>query len=562
MCQEDTRLSLLSEDYFILKAKQDALLKNARLGAAMQLAAAAGAILFMQDIIFDSLLKLFCIGIVIVVNSCRLFLNINKKKSENEWINMYSFIVFLIAIAWSVFFIDLAVCCKTNLHLIPFAFLGPMGLCSASFLTMSASKRIAFLFQVPLIASLLISFYIVYQNSQSMFIGFFSVTIFSFYAYKSQKKLNQSWIDLQVYTKELQDVIDSVPGGITVVRNGCYVKVNSYVTDILLSTDKNLIQRPINQVYPESEFTMTLVQFMNSKATRSQHEFSLPTVAGIRTHYVIFRKLKIKKNREEIIITSLDIEDLKQAQKDLEKQQAKMEYNSKMASLGEMSSGLAHEINNPLAIISARIQILQSQFELDKYEKVQIAKSVETIMSMTMRIAKIIKSLKLFARDSSSDSFESTSLSDIVDETISLCEMRAFKFSAQVEKIGSKANFIIDCLPTQISQVILNALNNSFDAISELPVKWIKLELVDEDTHVRVEITDSGSGIAKDIQDKVMVPFFTTKAVGSGTGLGLSLSKGIIENHHGQIFFDHESINTKLILILPKTQPTERKKSN
>ena len=124
---------------------------------------------------------------------------------------------------------------------------------------------------------------------------------------------------------------------------------------------------------------------------------------------------------------------------------------------------------------------------------------------------------------------------------------------------GAKRNFVRQDSLVKATTGTPILQNNSFDAITELSEKWIKLELLDEGDSVRVEVTDSGFGIAKHIQDKIMVPFFTTKAVGSGTGLGLSLSKGIIDKHQGEIFFDHESINTKLILLLPKIQRLERK---
>ena len=111
---------------------------------------------------------------------------------------------------------------------------------------------------------------------------------------------------------------------------------------------------------------------------------------------------------------------------------------------------------------------------------------------------------------------------------------------------------VIDCINVQISQVILNFLNNSMDAISELTDKWIKL-VVDEDYKgVTLKCIDSGNGIPDAIREKLFQPFFTTKAVGKGTGLGLSISQGIIKAHGAKLHLDEESKNTCFVISFPK----------
>ena len=106
----------------------------------------------------------------------------------------------------------------------------------------------------------------------------------------------------------------------------------------------------------------------------------------------------------------------------------------------------------------------------------------------------------------------------------------------------------------QISQVLLNLFNNSFDAIENSDTKWIKHEVVYLENFARLEISDSGSGIQKALADKIMQPFFTTKPIGKGTGLGLSISRSIIEEHGGKFFLDETCPNTKFIIELPYFQ--------
>lgn len=167
----------------------------------------------------------------------------------------------------------------------------------------------------------------------------------------------------------------------------------------------------------------------------------------------------------------------------------------KMASLGDLCDGLAHEINNPLAVISARAQILQSHFEADKFDKIQIAKSIDTISLMADRIVKILKSVKLFAKipssDPSTDPIETTSLNEIIAETITLIEMRSTKFLVQVRKVGFESDIIIECQPSQVFQALWNVLTSSVDSLTAQSEKWIQLELLDEGANVRLRITSS-----------------------------------------------------------------------
>jgi signal transduction histidine kinase len=100
----------------------------------------------------------------------------------------------------------------------------------------------------------------------------------------------------------------------------------------------------------------------------------------------------------------------------------------------------------------------------------------------------------------------------------------------------------------------MNLLVNAIDATETLGEKWVKIDLADKGDQIELSITDSGSGIPKEVQDKMMQPFFTTKAVGSGMGLGLSISNGIIESHQGKLFLDTTSPRTRFVFLIPKVQ--------
>lgn len=235
----------------------------------------------------------------------------------------------------------------------------------------------------------------------------------------------------------------------------------------------------------------------------------------------------------------------------LQEQQARLLHSAKMATLGEMSSGMAHEINNPLAVIRARAEQLGMLVERQEYDPNKMSQALHVIERMCDRITKIVKGLRVFARDGERDPFTKVSLKRVVEETLEFCREK-FKFH-QVQltvKCGSEAE--VFGRQVQLEQVLLNLLSNAYDAVLDCPTKWIHLVVSDQDSNWEISITDSGAGISAAIADRIMEPFFTTKEVGKGTGLGLSISSGIISEHGGKLSLDRDSTNTRFIIRLPK----------
>jgi signal transduction histidine kinase len=115
-------------------------------------------------------------------------------------------------------------------------------------------------------------------------------------------------------------------------------------------------------------------------------------------------------------------------------------------------------------------------------------------------------------------------------------------------------DLMIECRPTPISQVLLNILNNAFDAIEKMDHRWVRIECVDIGSQVVIRLIDSGPGIREDLRAKILEPFFTTKEVGKGTGLGLSIAHGIVRAHNGKIEIDSSCPNTCFQITLPKYQ--------
>ncbi|MBS1963107.1 MAG: GHKL domain-containing protein [Bdellovibrionales bacterium] len=241
-----------------------------------------------------------------------------------------------------------------------------------------------------------------------------------------------------------------------------------------------------------------------------------------------------------------------QAAADLKRSQAALVLSEKMAALGEMSGGVAHEINTPLAAIRLNTELLRRHLQSSTDRSREIETGLATIDRVAQRISKITQALQSFSRSAEQDPPVIASLETIVKDAVELCAERFRNGDVRLIVDPVPADATIECRPVQISQVILNLLNNAFSAIANRSERWVQLRVTSEGPRVRITVTDSGDGVSTEIQDKIFQPFFTTKGPGHGTGLGLSISKGIVEDHSGRIFLAKESAHTRFVVELPR----------
>ena len=237
----------------------------------------------------------------------------------------------------------------------------------------------------------------------------------------------------------------------------------------------------------------------------------------------------------------------------LELEHRKQLQVQKMSSLGEMAAGVAHEINNPLAIILAKLELIRQSLNGKIPAGDPSFATIGRVEETANRIAKIVRSLRSFSRDVSHDPTEAVTIDKVIEDTLELCQQR-FKDAGIELKVRIEPGLVVNGRPVELSQVLLNLLNNAFDAIRGQKNSWIEIrvaQIQNERKEVQIIVEDSGPGIPEPIADKIFQPFFTTKDIGKGTGLGLSVSKGIIESQGGKLTLIGGTGHTTLEILLP-----------
>jgi len=252
-----------------------------------------------------------------------------------------------------------------------------------------------------------------------------------------------------------------------------------------------------------------------------------------------------------------EITDLKRAQQTILDQQEKLVAASRLSAIGEMAAAITHEINNPLGVILGRVEMLKTILNEGHFETQELLTIADTIEVTGQRIARIIRSMKTMSHHNQDQEPSSkVTVQSLIDDALDLCHFRFENHGIQIKKPSLGESMMIDCRSHQIVQVLVNLLNNAFDAIHQLPEKWVSLEVQAHGPNIDIAITDSGSGIPEKTRQKMFNPFFSTKNVQYGTGLGLSISLGILKKNGGSLEYDSKSPHTRFVITIPKKLPS------
>lgn len=217
---------------------------------------------------------------------------------------------------------------------------------------------------------------------------------------------------------------------------------------------------------------------------------------------------------------------------------------SRLAAIGETAAHIAHEILTPLTVIK------MNSVRIAKTDDIELNKFGQSNLKMIERISKIISSTKKGAYFNDNEDFQEICLDNLLEELRILISVQLVNQNINFEIIGD-TQIKFQGREGQLLQVLVNLINNSIDAIQDHQEKWIKVKVIKNEVTFNIAIEDSGDGIDPKILDKLFGSFYTTKKNGKGTGIGLNLSRKIIEGHSGQLNYDKSSVHTQFVISLP-----------
>lgn len=243
---------------------------------------------------------------------------------------------------------------------------------------------------------------------------------------------------------------------------------------------------------------------------------------------------------------SHDLSDERRAQAELTKSTEALHQAEKLAALGSMLAGVSHELNNPLAAVIGQAALLGEDLEGSEYSE-----RISKIRRAADRCARIVQSFLAMARQKPPE-YKPVNINEQIRAAVELTEYQMRTANVEIDLQLTKLLPTIEADPDQLHQVIVNLLTNARQALDECNgQRMIRIKTSIEEGMVRLSVSDNGRGIDAAMRDRIFDPFFTTKDAGSGTGIGLSYSLGIIEAHGGTISFEDAIIGTTFVVHLP-----------
>ena len=360
---------------------------------------------------------------------------------------------------------------------------------------------------------------------------------------------------------ELRRVLEAVPEAIFEADEVGHIDlVNDSAVRMFGYSREEMLQLNIDELVPEPQregHAEYRYEYLRNPRTRSMgqgSELSARRKDGSTFPAEISLSPNISGGRFKAIASVRDITERRRAEAQLEQHRALLLSSARLSTLGAMAGGIAHEIGNPLTIIHATASDLVSALEAgEPVTRKLLAHDLDRIRQTANRITDIVKSMRALAREGSQDEMRPTRVVRIVEDALGICRDNFRMSSVDLRPREIDRALSIPCREVQIAQVLLNLLQNAYDAAMDGPgPKWVRLDVEAGDAWVVFSVTDSGPGVPLHVRHRIMEPFFTTKEVGKGTGLGLSISRSVIEEHGGELGFTEKDGNTCFYFRLPR----------
>jgi len=332
---------------------------------------------------------------------------------------------------------------------------------------------------------------------------------------------------------------------VTLDANGRFTTVNHAAENISGYKREELVGQWFAPMLPDDDLPKALGHFQQALAGETGL-FETQFYRKDGETRIISVTYSTPQKDEEVLCLIRDVTDQKMLQEQLIQ-------SEKMSAIGQLVSGVAHELNNPLAGISAFAQLLLAEKRFPPDQRT----AAETIYSEARRASRIVQNLLTFARQHKAEKVQ-TSINQVLDDTLELrgYELRVRGIDVRREYDESLPDTMADA--HQLQQVFLNLITNAEQAMEQRDGHHHRLTVRtrrNADT-IRIEVEDTGAGIPANLVERIFNPFFTTKPTGSGTGLGLSISLGIVREHEGRIWAENPpSGGARFIVEIPVTAP-------
>ena len=354
---------------------------------------------------------------------------------------------------------------------------------------------------------------------------------------RSYKKLQESEKKHRTLVETIRDIV------YTIDLEGRFTYISPMVTMITGYEDKELLGRKFTEIVTPSHKNIVWQKFSEGLQSRKISTYEIEILTKNKKSVPIeFNAAPLTNNKGEHIGRIGVARDITRRYDEKAKRQ-EMEMRAltqdKLASLGEIATGVAHEINQPLSYIKIILESTLSDIAMEKLDKEELSLDFNESLRQVGKITNIISHLRTFGR-SDVTSFNPVELSRILDDTLILMKERLRIRNITIDIQLAENLPMLYGNHAKLEQVFVNLIQNSMDAMEEKGKGEIILSAQIEDKEVKITYSDSGKGIDPIIQQKIFEPFFTTKEAGKGTGIGLSIVYGIIKEHKGAITCESE----------------------
>ena len=367
--------------------------------------------------------------------------------------------------------------------------------------------------------------------------------------------------DLQTRIRYTDNIAGSMIDSLVVTSaDGTIQRVNNATLEMLGYQENDVLGRPFETILDNSQpESGSIVEKLFRQGSIREAELTYLTRDQSKISVSFSGALMRDEdgNVEGIVCVAQDISDRRRAEQERQSLEIKALAQSKLATLGEMATGIAHEINQPLTYISTMNQVLLEDLQLNNLDLERATERLEESHRQVGRITRIVRHLRTFGRPEETE-MTPVDLKDVLDNALLLMAERLRLNNIILEQHVGEGIPKIRGSSNQLEQVLINLFQNSLDAFNGRNSGArivIRARISVDKSSLILEFSDNGSGIPSQHLGKVYEPFFTTKPVGQGTGLGLSIVYGIIQGHRGSISCESR-VNEGTTFII--TIPTER----